>query len=140
MTNTTPDPDWLVEGGPVAALTGGVYGFVDFATIERVTKTRVILDDGRCYQRGGSYQQIARTAEQRRRPETMLRDPADPRVVALFARAAYRRVLRAAQEPATSRAAVTVEKMTPEQVREALLQLQDAIMAAIKEIDRRAGL
>lgn len=140
MTDTQPtDPAWIFEGAEVAVTTGGRYGTMTYETIARMTATTIVLTDGRRYRRGGTngHGQIGGN---RSFPSTSLVDPKSPNVVAYFARAQYREVLRLTEQPTRPGAEIHLDKMTPEQIRQALLELTDQIRTAVKEIDRRAGL
>ncbi len=78
MITEYAEPSWLIEGGPVLLEQLGTNDKITKATIERLTKTLVIVSDGNRYNRktlsrsyGGTWGQTV-----------YLRDLADPNVLA----------------------------------------------------------
>lgn len=69
-------PNWIEPGQPVAIISGYANDVVRLATVERLTKTRVVLDGGRWFPIGTLRKSTGRMSSER------LEDAASPRVVA----------------------------------------------------------
>lgn len=128
MSNT--EPTWIREGGTAAVDAGGV----SFAVIERLTKTQIVLTNGHKYQRSGFLKAVPSTGA-----SGHLADPANPNVIARYARQQLHLVAYEAGRTVNGSGA-TMYQMDAAAVREELGRIQDVLMAARKEIDRRAGL
>jgi hypothetical protein len=137
MTDTT-EPSWVREGGTVAVDSGST---ISFETIERLTKTVVILANRRRFRRGSGFHELDSDngAGHRTNQRGHLLDPEDRHAVATFAQQQLRRVAHQAQAT-TYGAGATIHKLDPQAVRDELDRIADLINAARKEVDRRAHL
>lgn len=124
------EPNWIRKGGTAAVSHGGFRNRVDFVEIGYLTKTQIVLVDGRRFRRSGSRTELGPNGFDR------LADPCDPSVVASYAREQLRAYAREAGR-LVSGSGATVNAMTAVQVEHTLDDLHTKLQEARKELARR---
>lgn len=126
----------ITEGAEVAVRIGMDDSHIKFRTIERLTDTLIILDDGTRFQRAGEHKQVGLG---RYATRGQLVDPDAANIVDAVARTRYRDIYNAAAS-VSSGAGATLHRKKARDVLGELAKLAEMVEQARVEIDRRLGM
>lgn len=125
----------ITEGAEVAVRGGMDDAHIKFRTIQRLTETLIILDDGTRFQRGGQHYQVG-VGRYANRGQVV--DPQAPEILNAVARTKLRD-LSYAINSVTNGGTATVHRMDADDVLGELAKFQAMAAAARAEIERRMG-